>query len=157
MRKIVPLVVVAAPPLAAFALVAVFLAGEALGFRPWNAEPANVSDAAARGAAAAALRFIARGADPNVPWPIAEGVLGTLPRTANAIDAAILGRHAEMITLLREHGATTDAHRATCLAETIDFPDALPALELPAIAGGKHDPHQAGDPVGTCLNNAGTN
>jgi hypothetical protein len=157
MKKIAPLVVVAAPPLAAFALVAMFLAAEALGFRPWNAEPANVSEAAARGAAAAALRFVARGADPNVPWPIAEGVLGTLPRTANAMDAAILGRHAEMMTLLREHGATTDAQRAKCLAEAVDFPDALPLLGLPPVEDRNIDPRQVGDPVGECLHNSGTN
>jgi hypothetical protein len=157
MRRLAPLVVAAGPPVIAFALVAAFMTAEAFGFRPFNAEPANISEAAARGAAATALRFIASGADPNVPWPIAEGVLGTLPRTVNAIDAAILGRRAEMISLLHEHGATTDAHRATCLAEAIDFPDALPALGLPAIADEKNDPRQVGDPVGTCLSISGTN
>jgi len=157
MRQRAPLIVAAAPPVIAFVLVAAFMTAEACGFRPLNAEPANVAEAAARGAAATALRFITSGADPNVPWPVAEGVLGTLPRTVNAMDAAILGRHAEMISLLREHGATTDAHRAACLADAIDFPDALPALGLPAIADEKNDPQQVGDPVGTCLSNPGTN
>ena len=157
MRKIAPLVVATGPPVIAFALVAAFMAAEASGFRPFNAEPANVSEAAARGASATVLRFIAAGADPNVPCPIAEGVLGTLPRTVNAIDAAILGRHAEMMSLLREHGATTDPRRATCLAEAIDFPEALPALGLPPTTDAKRDPHQAGDPVGACLEISGTN
>jgi len=157
MRQRAPLIVAAAPPVIAFVLVAAFMTAEACGFRPLNAEPANVAEAAALGAAATALRFITSGADPNVPWPVAEGVLGTLPRTVNAMDAAILGRHAEMISLLREHGATTDAHRAACLADAIDFPDALPALGLPAIVE-KNDPHQVDDPVGTCLmSNSGTN
>ena len=124
--------VLIAPPLAAFALVAGFEVAEAFGFQALNAQPANVSEAAAMGAAAAALRFIADGSDPNVPRPIAAGVLGTLPRTVNAIDAAILGRRPEMITLLRQHGArVTDAARAQCLADAIDFPEALPLLDLP--------------------------
>jgi len=157
MRKIAPLVVAAAPPVIAFALVAALITAEACGYRPFTAEPANVAEAAARGAAAVTLRFIASGANPNVPWPIAEGVLGTLPRTANAMDAAILGRHAELIALLREHGAATDAHRATCLAEAIDFPEAMPALGLPAIADQERDPRKVGDPVASCLNSTGTN
>jgi hypothetical protein len=156
MRQRAPLIVAAVPPVIAFALVAAFMTAEACGFRPLNAEPANVAEAAVRGAAATALRFITSGADPNVPWPVAEGVLGTLPRTVNAMDAAILGRRAEMISLLHEHGATTDPHRATCLAQAIDFPDALPALGLPPIPGRKSDPHQTDDPVGVCLNNSGT-
>jgi len=120
-----------APPVAAFALVAGFQVAEAFGFQPLSAQPANVSEAAAMGAAAAALRFIADGSDPNVPRPIAPGVLGTLPRTVDAIDAAILGRRPEMITLLRQHGArVTDAARAQCLADAINFPDALPLLDL---------------------------
>ena len=157
MRTLAPLVAAAAPPVIAFALVAALMTAEALGYRPLSAEPANVAEAAARGAAARTLRFIAAGANPNLPWPIAEGVLGTLPRTVNAMDAAILGRHAELIALLREHGATTDARRATCLAEAIDFPEAMPALGLPAIAERQRDPRQVGDPVASCLNSTGTN
>jgi hypothetical protein len=145
---------VASPPILAFALVAGFVAAETLEFRPLNAEPANVSEASAMGAAAAALRFIANGSDPNIPWPIAEGVLGTLPRSANAIDAAILGRRAEMISLLRKQGAATDANRAKCLADAVDFPQALSLLGIAEPADPNVDPRQVGDPVGVCLRNS---
>ena len=82
-----------APPVAAFALVAGFEVAEAFGFQPLSAQPANVSEAAAMGAAAAALRFIADKARIRTcRVRLAPGVLGTLPRTVDAIDAAILGR-----------------------------------------------------------------
>jgi len=142
---------VAVPPVVAFILVAAFVVGEAVGWRPLSFEPANVSEAAAVGAAATALRFIAEGADPNAPHPIAAGLLGTLPRTVNAIDAAILGRRAEMISLLRKQGATTDGQRAKCLADAVDFPQALPLLGVTEPADPTVDSRQAGDPVGVCL------
>ena len=148
---------VAAPPLVAFALVAGFCAAEALGFQPFDAQPANVSEAAAMGAAAAALRFVANGSDPNVPQPIAPGVLGTLPRTVTAIDAAILGRRAEMIQLLRQHGVVVaDARRSRCLAEAIQFPEALPILGMTA-AGSAGSTGEVDDPVELCLHGGGDN
>jgi len=145
------LAIVAAPPLAAFTLVAGFFLVEAAGWQPFNAQPANVSEAAAVGAAASALRFIADGSDPNVARPIAAGVLGSQARTVDAIDAAILGRRPEMITLLRQHGArVTDAARSQCLAEAIDFRDALPLLDLPPTQG-PSPPREQGDAVDACL------
>jgi hypothetical protein len=130
------LAIVAAPPLTAFALVAGFFMVEAAGLQPFNAEPSNISEAAAIGAAASALRFIADGSDPNLARPIRAGVLGSQPRTVAAIDAAILGRRLDMIRLLRQHGArVTDAARSQCLAEAIDFRDALPLLDLPPMQG----------------------
>ena len=149
--RMAALACVAVPPVVAFILVAAFVVAEAVGLRPLSVEPANVSGAAAVGAAATALRFIAEGADPNVPHPIAAGVLGTLPRTVNAIDAAILGRRAEMISLLREQGATTDVKRAKCLADAVDFPQALPPLGITEPGDPTVDPRQMGDPVGVCL------
>ena len=149
--------VVAAPPLAALVLVAGFLGGEALGFRPFDSEPLNVSEAAAMGAAAGALRFMADGSDPNVARPIAAGVLGSLPRSANAINAAILGRRPEMISLLLQHGAAvTDADRSRCLAEAVGFPEALPLLGMtqPESPVPTPNPQQPGDPVGACLHEA---
>lgn len=141
----------AVPPVVAFILVAAFVVAEAVGWRPLSVEPANVSEAAAVGAAASALRFIAEGSDLNAPHPIAAGVIGTLPRTVNAIDAAILGRRAEMISLLLEQGATTDTHRAKCLADAVGFPQALPLLGIAEPADPTVDSRQVGDPVGVCL------
>ena len=141
----------AVPPVVAFVLIGAFVAAEAVGLRPLGFEPANVSEAAAVGAAATSLRFIAEGADPDAPHPVAAGVLGTLPRTVNAIDAAIIGRQAEMIALLRNQGATTVAQRAKCLADAVDFPQALPPLGIAEPPDPTVDPRQVGDPVGVCL------
>jgi hypothetical protein len=149
------LAIVAAPPLTAFALVAGFFIAEATGWQPLNGEPANLSEAAATGAAASALRFIADGADPNIARPIGAGVLGSQERTVDAIDAAILGRRPEMITLLRQHGArVTDAARAQCLADAIDFPDALPLLDLQPREASSHVDED--DAVEACLQTSKT-
>ena len=156
MKTSLPVVVLTAPPLAAFALVAVFLTAEAMGLRPFDAEPANLSEAAATGSAAAALRFIRAGANPNAPQTIAPGVLGSLPRTVNAIDAAILGRREEMITLLLKHGASeTDAARVRCLAGAVDFPEALKILGVPGEADPESGP-EVDDPIAPCLQDGRT-
>src|SRR2546423_10553648 len=82
--RMAALACVAVPPVVAFILVAAFVVAEAVGLRPLSVEPANVSAAAAGGPAATALPFIAGGAAPNVPHPIAACGLGTLPPTVNA-------------------------------------------------------------------------
>jgi len=149
---------VAAPPILAFALVAGFLAAETLGFRPLDAEPANVSEASAMGAAAAALRFIANGSDPNIPRVIAPGVLGNAPRTVNAIDAAILGRQPEMIQLLRQSGATVaDLRRSQCLADAVQFPEALSILGIAGTPSAVVSTGEADDPIEACLRDGGRN
>ena len=104
------------PPLAGFITVGGFLIAEASGARPLSAEPANVSEAAAMGAAARTIRFIVNGENPNRPWPIREGMLGSTSYSVDAIDAAILGRRPEIIEVLQEHGAVVvDVLRSACL------------------------------------------
>jgi hypothetical protein len=147
---------VVAPPLVAFALVWGFLAAETLGFQPLNAQPANLSEAAAMGAAASALRFIASGSNPNIAQPIAPGVLGRRPRTVNAIDAAILGRRPDMIQLLRQHGATVgDVGRSRCLAQAVAFPEPLPMLGVTAARGSAVSTGEVDERVEACLRGGG--
>jgi hypothetical protein len=144
--------IVAVPPLVAFGLVGAFFTAEALGFRPLSNEPANLSEAAATGAAAAALRFIGAGADPNLEYEIRSGVLGVLPRTVNAIDAAILGRREEMVSLLLQHGALPiDADRTRCLAEAVDLREALPLLDLQPPKERAARPEDSDDAIAACL------
>lgn len=146
---------VAVPPLAAFGVVACFFVVEAAGFRPMSNEPSNLSEAAAMGEAAAALRFIAAGQDPNTAFEISGGILGVLPRVAAAIDAAILGRREEMVPLLLGHGArVVDPHRTRCLAEVVDLPGILPVLNLAADDGPAASRHEGDDVIAACLGSA---
>ena len=145
-------IVAAAPPLAAFGLVVAFFTAEAVGLRPLGNDPANLSEAAAVGAAAVALRFIDTGADPNTEYTIGPGVIGILPRTVNAIDAAILGRQEQMLLLLLEHGArVTHPDRTRCLAAAVNFPEILPALDLPPIQESSAHREDVDGLVDTCL------
>jgi hypothetical protein len=108
----------AVAPLAAFAIVAFYLLAESLGFRGVAAvEPATVSEAAALGHAARALQLIEQGQNANEPQRIAPGMLDSHEYTLRPLEAAIVGRHLELVRLLQRSGAAHfDLTRAICLA-----------------------------------------
>jgi len=126
------------PPIAAFVLVAVYLVAESFGFRGLAAtEPATVSDAAAMGHAARALQLIAGGQDPNQPQHVASGILDSGEYELRPLEAAILGRHLEMVRLLQRSGAARfDLSRSFCFARA-RLPEVLPDLgAAPAESSG---------------------
>jgi hypothetical protein len=127
---------IAVPPLAAFFIVALYLLAEALGFQGLSATlAATVSEAAAMGQAARALQLIDQGQNPNEPQPVAPGVLDSDGYTLRPLEAAIVGRHAELVRLLQRSGAANfDLTRATCLARA-RLPEVLPDLNSPATEG----------------------
>ena len=108
----------AAPPVAGFLLVAAYVVAEALGFHGFaRPEATTVSEAAAMGQAARALQLIAEGQDANDRHSVREGLLDHASHELTPIDAAILGRHAELVRLLQRSGAKRwDAARTTCFA-----------------------------------------
>jgi hypothetical protein len=105
------------PPVVALCLVLGYLGADALGFRPFAPPEADsVSEAAALGHAARALAFVADGQDVNSRSHIRPGILDGDSHDLYPIEAAILGRHAEMVSLLRRSGATSpDEPRIACL------------------------------------------
>ena len=109
---------VAAPPIAGFLIVASVVLSEALGVRTFaGTEADTVSEAAALGRAARALQLIAAGQNPNIPLHIREGIVDGSAHELIPIEAAILGRHAELVRLLQRSGATHwDSARASCFA-----------------------------------------
>ena len=109
---------VAAPPLAGFLLVAAYVVAEALGFQGLaRPEAVTVSEAAALGQAARALQLIAEGQDPNGRHHVREDLLDHASHEFTPIEAAILGRHAELVRLLQRSGARRwDAARTACFA-----------------------------------------
>jgi hypothetical protein len=117
------------PPIAAFVLVAVYLVAESFRFQGLAAtEPRTVSEAAAMGHAARALQLIAEGQDPNQPQHIASGVLDSSEYELRPLEAAVLGRHLEMVRLLQRSGAARfDMARAICFARA-RLPEVLPDL-----------------------------
>jgi hypothetical protein len=125
---------VAAPPIAGFLLVAAYVVAEALGFsglaRP---EAATVSEAAAMGQAAQALQLIAEGQDANGRHRVREELLDHASHELTPIEAAILGRHAELVRLLQRTGATRwDAARTACFAR-MRLPEVLADLGASSI------------------------
>ena len=117
------------PPITGFLLLAAYVTAEALGFhglaRP---EAETVSEAAALGHAARALELIAAGQDPNWRWHIRPGLLDSGELDVTPLEAAILGRHAELVRLLQRSGAIEPgAARAACLAHA-RLPEVLPDL-----------------------------
>ena len=120
---------VAIPPLAAFVLVAAYLLAESFGFRGLAAPEANtVAEAAAMGPAARALQLMNAGQNPNEPQRISSGVLDSNAYELRPLEAAIAGRHVEMVRLLQRSGAAQfDLTRAICLAEA-RLPEVLPDL-----------------------------
>jgi hypothetical protein len=123
------------PPSAAFVLVAVYLAAESFGFQGLAAtEPRTVSEAAATGHAARALQLIAEGQDPNQPQHVASGLLDSGEYELRPLEAAILGRHLEMVRLLQRSGAARfEMARAICFARA-RLPEVLPDLNAAPAA-----------------------
>jgi hypothetical protein len=121
------------PPLAAFVLVAAYLLAESFGFRGLAApEASTVAEAAAMGHAARALALISSGQNSNQPQRISPGILDTNAYQLRPLEAAIVGRHIEMVRLLQRRGASNfDMTRAICLARA-RLPQVLPDLNAPA-------------------------
>lgn len=119
----------AAPPVAAFTSLAAYVTAESLGFRGLAVPaPATLSEAAAAGAAARVVELIGEGHDPNSPSLVPAGAVDADAFTATAVEAAILGRRAEMVNLLREQGARLDPAHVACLARASGLPEVMELL-----------------------------
>ena len=144
------------PPLAGFIAVGGFLIAEASGARPLSAEPANVSEAAAIGAAARTIQFIANGENPNHPWLIREGVLGSASYSVDAIDAAILGRRPEIVEVLQQHGAViVDTSRSACLIRAVDLPELMSLVGQASDRSTGEESEHSSDRIQACLESSG--
>ena len=123
------------PPVAALLLVAAYLVAESFGFRGFApTEATTASEAAAMGYAARTLQLIADGQDPNQPQHVAAGVLDAGEYEMRPLEAAILGRHEELVRLLQRSGAARfDLARAICFARA-RLPEVLPDLGAPHAA-----------------------
>ena len=131
---------IAVPPLVALLLVFAYVVAEALGYRG-IARPQGdtASEAAALGQAARTLELIAAGQSPNHTLHVGAGFLDAGEHELMPLEAAILGRHTELVRLLIRSGAAEfDTTRAACFARAT-LPEVLPDL-------GK-SPSEANEPI----------
>ena len=85
------------------------------------------------GQAAQALQLIAEGQDANGRHRVREELLDHASHELTPIEAAILGRHAELVRLLQRTGATRwDAARTACFAR-MRLPEVLADLGASSI------------------------
>ena len=127
------LVRIAVPPIVGFLLLSGYIGAEALGFRGLALpEAETVSEAAALGRAARVVELIAAGQDPNGRLHVRPGILDADGHDLQPLEAAILGRHAEVVRLLQRSGATQPgAERGACLARA-RLPEVLADFGAPS-------------------------
>jgi len=126
------------PPLAGFVLVVGYVVAESLGCGALTVpEAGTVSEAAAMGRAARALQLMAEGQDANQPQRVREGLLDQASHELLPIDAAILGRHAEIVRLLQRSGVVQrNTDRTACFAR-MRLPEVLSDLGSSAAPADK--------------------
>ncbi len=126
------------PPVAGFVLVAAYVVAESLGFRAFaQPEAATVSEAAALGEAARALQLMAAGQDPNAALYVSAGLLDHDAHHLTPIDAAVLGRHPELVRLLQRSGAARGVSAQTRCFAQMRLPEVL--VDLPGGADAAAD------------------
>jgi hypothetical protein len=123
---------VAIPPIAGFLVLATYVTVEALGFHAFALPEANtLAEAAALGHAARAMELVASGQAVNDRFEVRAGLLDHERLDLTPLDAAILGRHAEMVRLLKRSGAApANTARSACFAR-FRLPDVLTDLDAP--------------------------
>jgi hypothetical protein len=117
------------PPVVAFLLLSFYVVAEAMGYRGLaRPEAETVAEAAALGHAARTLQLIEEGQNPNQPQHVRANFLDADDYELRPLEAAIVGRHAELVRLLLRVGAASfDRSRASCFAR-VRLPEVLPDL-----------------------------
>jgi hypothetical protein len=100
----------------------------------WSATPRNLSEAAALRNAAAVVRFVEHGADPNRPGEVRRDLLRPQAQTLTPVEAAAGARDRDVLQVLIEMGAVFDAplwQRAWCISNAADVRQLLEAYRPP--------------------------
>lgn len=123
----------ALPALAWIAAATLVMVSTLLGYRALAA-PADVTmaEAAVLRDEAELLRQMRHGANPNTAAPVRRGMLSDQDYILTPLEAAIAARHAEVVQLLVENGATLDSQnvpRLLCLARIGDATQIVALLE----------------------------
>ena len=134
-----PVVLVTAGPVCvALVILAVFVAGEAMGYTPLRYQPPrNIAEAAASATASEVLRRLRAGEDPTVLLTIRPEVISSSVTNVTALEAAIWGRTVEIVRLLDREGAIPAGQKAylACLSEALQASDILEYLAPHGTSG----------------------
>ncbi len=127
---------VSLPPILAFTWWTAMLAIAAVtGRHPiWSLEPRSLPEAVAFRDAAAVVRRIDSGDDPNRAAEVRAGVVLDDTVSLTPIEAAAAARHREMVQLLLDLGASPDAtvwQRAWCISDASAVREVLRAHRPP--------------------------
>ena len=123
-------VLVALPPLLAFVWwIAVLAVGTVTGRHPvWSLQPRNLPEAVAFRDAAAVVRRVDAGEDPNAAATVRERIVTSEAAMLTPIEAAAAARQGELVQLVLDLGATPDAavwQRAWCISDASSVRDLL--------------------------------
>ena len=114
--------IIAGPCLVLSLLSAWWTAGSVLGDGLWPPDEVTLSEAVATRNNAEAVRLIERGANPNQPSPVRDGLLTNgYAVTVKPIEAAVGAQRADSVRMLLANGATIDQEELRvlrCLEET---------------------------------------
>jgi hypothetical protein len=114
--------IIAGPCLALAVLSAWWTAGKLAGDGLWPPDDVTLSEAAATRNNAEAVRLIERGANPNQPSRVRDGLLTSgYPVTIKPIEAAVGAQRADSVRTLLAHGAAVDQEELNvlrCLEQT---------------------------------------
>jgi hypothetical protein len=136
-NDIIACVALAAPIVAAFALVTAVAVGERVGVAPLaGLVPTNSAEAAGMASAVHVARFLQSGADPNHVHPIRGEIISSSVLRATTLEAAMWSRQVELIRLLDRQGAISraDRHGLACLAADLEIDDIVEYLSPEGVA-----------------------
>ena len=153
MRGAYPRVIAAAlamPAVILLAATALLLLAVPFGYRAFAA-PANLtmSEAAILRDQAEVLRQLQHGVDPHALQSIREGIIADDIFTMTPFEAAIAGRHLEVLELLVRNGAAVSDHEARrliCLSRAKEAPEITTFLEQHSPSSVPADCHDVRPP-----------
>ena len=128
--RVIRMLAVALPPMAAVAAVALFAVLEAAGNRSITMAPANIAEAAGLANASEVLRLLRSGEDVSVVMPARPEIISSAIPRISALEAAVWSRHVELVHMLDARGVILgdERRRLACLAADLQIGDIVEYL-----------------------------
>jgi len=128
--RVIRILAVALPPMAAVAAVALFAVLEAAGNRSITMAPANIAEAAGLANASEVLRLLRSGEDVSRVMPARPEVISSAIPRISALEAAVWSRHVELVHMLDDQDVIVgdERRRLACLAADLQIGDIVEYL-----------------------------
>ena len=139
--RVIRMLAVALPPMAAVAAVALFAVLETAGNRSITMAPANIAEAAGLANASEVLRLLRSGEDVSRVMPARPEIVSPAISRISALEAAVWSRQSELIYMLDEEGVILgdERRRLACLAADLQIGDIAEYLS-PKVPGARAAP-----------------